>query len=62
MKRNLPKLQPDLFANDEPPIQLSPTQKEQLAELVKTMLVEIVMKPVTATPAVMEVANDKDHR
>lgn len=66
MKSRLLNLQPDLFANDQPPIQLSAAQKKQMTQLVKSMLIEIV---VTAkmpsreaeTPAAVETTNEQNN-
>lgn len=45
MASTLPNLQPDLFASAPSPIQLSSTQKAQMTQLVKILLIEIVMTP-----------------
>jgi hypothetical protein len=66
MKSRRRNLQPDLFADDEPPIRLSSAEKEQMTQLVRVMLLEIVMtsrpeSPNAATPAAVEPANEQDH-
>jgi len=56
MKRNSASIQPDLFEQNRPRVLLVPVYKEQLAALVKALLLEIA-----ATLASGKVADDQDH-
>jgi hypothetical protein len=56
MKRKSLSVQPDLFEQNRPGVLLVPLHKEQLAALVKTLLLEIA-----AALASGKVANDQDH-
>ena len=56
MKRKCVSVQPDLFEQNRPSVLLVPLYKEQLAALVKTLLLEIA-----AALASGKVANDQDH-
>jgi hypothetical protein len=56
MKRKSVSVQPDLFEQNRPGVLLVPRHKEQLAALVKTLLLEIA-----AVLAIGKVANDQDH-
>jgi hypothetical protein len=56
MKRKSVSVQPDLFAQNRPSVLPVPLHKEQLAVLVKALLLEIA-----ATLASGKVANDQDH-
>jgi hypothetical protein len=56
MKRKSVIVQPDLFEQNRPGILLVPLHKEQLAVLVKALLLEIA-----AALASGKVANDQDH-
>ena len=49
-------IQPDLFEQNRPGVSLVPLHKEQLAALVKALLLEIA-----AALASGKVANDQDH-
>ena len=56
MKRKSVSVQRDLFEQNRPGVLLVPLYKEQLAALVKTLLLEIA-----AALASGKVANDQDH-
>ena len=56
MKRKSVSVQPDLFEQNRPGVLLVPLDKEPLAALVKTLLLEIA-----AALASGKVANDQDH-
>ena len=56
MKRKNASIQPDLFEQDEPRVLPALSQREQLATLVETLLLEIA-----ATLASEEVGDDEDH-
>jgi hypothetical protein len=56
MKRKSVSVQPDLFEQNRPGVLLVPPHEEQLAALVKTLLLEIA-----AALASGKVANDQDH-
>ena len=56
MKRKSASMQPDLFEHNRPSVLLVPFHKEQLAALVKALLLEIA-----AALASGKVANDQDH-
>ena len=56
MKRKNASIQPDLFEQDEPRVLPVLSQKEQLATLVETLLLEIAAALVSG-----EVGNDEDH-
>ena len=56
MKRKNVSVQPDLFEQDRPRVLPVPLHKEQLAALVKALLIEIA-----ATLASGKVGNDQDH-
>ena len=47
MTRNALNHQPDLFENDEPPVQLPKTQRDRLATLVQALLTEIAVALAT---------------
>ena len=55
MKRKNASIQPDLFERDEPRVLPALSQKEQLATLVETLLLEIA-----AALACGEVGDDED--
>ncbi|HWN49873.1 MAG TPA: hypothetical protein VNO18_08615 [Xanthobacteraceae bacterium] len=56
MKRKNASIQPDLFEQDEPRVLPVLSQKEQLATLVETLLIEIAAALVSG-----EVGDDEDH-
>ena len=56
MKHKGASIQPDLFEQEEPRALPSPLQKEQLARLVETLLLEIAV-----ALAAREVGDDQDH-
>ena len=56
MKHKSASIQPDLFEQDGPRVLPVPSQKEQLAALIKALLLEIA-----ATLASGEVGDDQDH-
>jgi hypothetical protein len=56
MKRKNASIQPDLFEQDEPRVLPVLSQKEQLATLVETLLLEIAAALVSG-----EVGDDEDH-
>ena len=56
MKRKNASIQPDLFVQDEPRVLPVLSQKEQLATLVETLLLEIAV-----ALAAREVGDDQDH-
>ena len=56
MKRKSASMQPDLFEHNRPSVLLVPFHKEQLAELVKALLLEIA-----AALASGKSADDQDH-
>ena len=56
MKRKSARIQPDLFEQNRPGVLPVPLHKEQLAALVKALLLEIA-----ATLASGKVADDQDH-
>jgi len=56
MKRENASIQPDLFEQDEPRVLPVLSQKEQLATLVETLLLEIAAALVSG-----EVGDDEDH-
>jgi hypothetical protein len=56
MKRKNASIQPDLFEQDEPRVLSVLSQKEQLATLVETLLLEIAAALVSG-----EVGDDEDH-
>ena len=56
MKHKSASVQPDLFEREEPRALPSPLQKEQLARLVETLLLEIAV-----ALAAREVGDDQDH-
>jgi hypothetical protein len=56
MKRKNSSIQPDLFEQDEPRVLPVLSQKEQLATLVETLLLEIAAALVSG-----EVGDDEDH-
>jgi hypothetical protein len=56
MKRKSVSVQADLFEQNRPGVLLAPLHKEQLAALVKALLLEIA-----AALASGKVANDQDH-
>ena len=56
MKRKNASIQPDLFEQDEPRVLPVLSQKEQLATLVETLLLEIAATLVSG-----EVGDDEDH-
>lgn len=43
MTRNALNHQPDLFEDDEPPVQLTTAQRDRLATLVQALLIEIAV-------------------
>ena len=56
MKRKNASIQPDLFEQDEPRVLPVLSQKEQLATLIETLLLEIAAALVSG-----EVGDDEDH-
>jgi len=56
MKRKSARIQPDLFEQNRPRVLLVPSHQEQLAALVKALLLEIA-----AALASGKVADDQDH-
>ena len=56
MKHKSASIQPDLFEQEKPRALPSPLQKEQLAALVKALLLEIAV-----ALAAREVGDDQDH-
>jgi hypothetical protein len=56
MKRENASIQPDLFEQNEPRVLPVLSQKQQLATLVETLLLEIAAALVSG-----EVGDDKDH-
>lgn len=56
MKRNSASIQPDLFEQNRPRLLLVPLHKEQLAALVKALLLEIAVALASG-----KVADDQDH-
>ena len=56
MKRKNASIQPDLFEQDEPRVLPVLSQKEKLATLVETLLLEIAATLVSG-----EVGDDEDH-
>ena len=56
MKHKSASSQPDLFEQEEPRALPPPLQREQLAALVETLLLEIVL-----ALAAREVGDDQDH-
>ena len=56
MRRKSVRVQPDLFEQNRPSVLPVPLHKEQLAALVKALLLEIA-----AALASGKVANDQDH-
>ena len=56
MKRKDASIQPDLFEQDEPLVLPALSQKEQLATLVETLLLEIAV-----ALAAGRVGDDQDH-
>jgi hypothetical protein len=56
MKRKNASIQPDLFEQDKPRVLPALSQKEQLATLVETLLLEIAVALASG-----EVGDDEDH-
>jgi hypothetical protein len=56
MMRRLEYPQPSLFDQDEPRVELAPTQKTELATLVQVLLLEIATALANG-----EIGNDQDH-
>jgi hypothetical protein len=56
MKRKSASIQPDLFEQNRPRVLLVPLHKEQLAALVKALLLEIAAALASET-----VADEQDH-
>ena len=56
MKRKNASIQPDLFEQDKPRVLPALSQKEQLAALVETLLLEIAVALASG-----EVGDDEDH-
>jgi hypothetical protein len=56
MMRQLEYPQPILFDQDEPRVELAPTQKTELATLVQVLLLEIATALANG-----EIGNDQDH-
>jgi hypothetical protein len=56
MTRQFENPQPSLFAEDEPRVELAPTQKIELATLVKALLLEIATALANG-----ETHDDQDH-
>jgi hypothetical protein len=56
MKRKSASIQPDLFEQNRPCVLLVPLHKEQLAALVKALLLEIAVARASG-----KVADDQDH-
>lgn len=56
MMRHLEHRKPSLFDEDEPRVELAPTQKTELVTLVKVLLLEIATALANG-----EIGNDQDH-
>jgi hypothetical protein len=53
----LESMQPGLFDQGQPNVELSPTRREELATLIETLMIEIA-----AAFATGEAGDDQDHR